>query len=400
MSLLAKKYRQASFRGINFKVDSTDFEGGRRVVIDEYPLSDISSSKDLGRKKRDFSIEAYVNGENYEAQRDSLIGACEQFGSGKLIHPYLGSKDVVCTGCRVRESKAELGIAYFSLTFAETGIQQNPTQNIDQITKAKSTISELQDLCSVAFTKVYSVVNAPSFVTDAASSDVTGFTNVVQGEANKLNGIALKLADYTYQIRKMQSQVAALVRLPSQLAANFVTTLNNLLAILPGGSTQMKIALKGVSKYGVDFDLSNMSTSSRVAQATNSKALSDLSFQLVVGLLASEATDRTYASYQDADSDRQEILDLIDQILDSTGDDDVYRSFQRLKFEVSKAVPDTSKDLPSIVSIELESQGSSLTLAYDLYEAFDLEQDLIDRNAVVNPGFFPAMKTLKVLRFS
>jgi len=237
-------------------------------------------------------------------------------------------------------------------------------------------------------------------VTDSAEEKIQAFTDVVNGQAKKINGVTEKLADYTYQIRNMQADIRDIAQTPNRVAQNFVTTLNNFLAILPGGSLQMKSALTGVSEYGVDFDTSNSLTSSRLAESENSRALRDLSFELVVGLLAGEATDRVYESYEDAETDRNQVLDLIDTILNRTLDDNVYSGFYRLKHELVKAVPNPDQDLPRIVGIEYTAQMPSLVVAYDLYEALDLEKDLVERNAVSNPGFMPANREIKALRFS
>jgi prophage DNA circulation protein len=400
MSLLAKKFRQASFRGITFKIDSTDLDAGRRVVAHEYPLRDTPNSEDMGRKRREFTIEGYVLGETYEAQRDGLIDACEESGEGVLIHPYLGTKNVICTGCRVRESKGELGIAYFSLSFIEVGLQEFPGTSVDQITKTKSTIETLQGLSSAAFEKIYTIADAPSFVTDSAESKISGFTDVVQGEASKIRGVTEKLADYTYQVRNMKADVRTIAQTPARVAENFVSTLNAFLAVLPGGSKEMKSALKGISRYGVDFDTSNVTTSSRQLEVANTNALTNLNFELVTGLLASEAADRIYSSFEDAISDRDEALEFIDAILNRTTDDDVYRGFQRLRNDLVKAVPDTNQDLPRIVTIELQAVTPSLVVAYDLYESLNLESDIVSRNGVTHPAFIPAQRDLKVLRES
>lgn len=400
MSLLAKKYQQATLNGVPFLVDSTNYDGGRRVVVHEYPYKDVNYSEDLGRKRRAFSFEAYVLGEEYEGQRDALLIILEDEGEKTLIHPYLGTKNVVVTDFSLRESKSELGIAYFSISFVEVGLQENPTSSIDPSSKLKSTIEQLQEVSSAAFEKVYNVADAPSFVFDSAESNVQGFTDVVDAQAKKVNGATQKLADYTYQIRNMKADIRNIAATPARVAQNFVTTLNNFLAVLPGGSSQMRLALKGITRYGVDFDTSNMATTSRKTESENNRALRDLNFELVVGLMASEAVDRLYSSYEDAELSRDEVLDLIDEILNRTKDDDVYSGFYRLRHEVIRAIPNSAQGLPRIVTFENVVQLPSLAVAYDLYESLELEPDLVERNGVAHPGFMPANKELKALRFT
>ena len=48
----------ASFRGVEFKVDSHSISGGRRVEVHEYPLHDTLYAEDLGRKARECSFDA------------------------------------------------------------------------------------------------------------------------------------------------------------------------------------------------------------------------------------------------------------------------------------------------------------------------------------------------------
>lgn len=398
MSLLAKRYLPASFRGVNFKVENVDLDAGRRVATHEYPYKNAPYSEDLGRKKREWAIEAYVLGADYEASRDKLLAAIETEGPGVLVHPYYGTLSVICTGCKLRESKTELGICYFSLSFIESGLKEFPEVGTDPSVKVLSTVEELQAISSTAFEKIYSVVDAPSFVLDSAESKLTNFTNVVEGEATKIRGVTERLADYTYQIRNMKADVRTIAQTPSRVAANFVNTLNSLLAILPGGTKQMKSAFRGISRYGVDFDTSNTSTSSRLNDAANAGALSALSFQLVTGLMASEAASRIYNTFDDAVTDRDEVLAMIDEILESTRDDNVYRGFHRLRARLASAVPNPTQDLSQISTVELGEVTPSLVLAYDLYNSFDFETDIIERNHIKHPGFLPALRELKVLR--
>src|SRR5688572_26751846 len=91
-----QNFRQASFRGVGFLIDSVDSQFGRHVVTHEYPQRDIPFSEDLGRKARRFSMTAYLVGGDYMLARDVLIAACELPGSGLLVHPYQGELQVVC----------------------------------------------------------------------------------------------------------------------------------------------------------------------------------------------------------------------------------------------------------------------------------------------------------------
>ena len=122
----------ASFRGVGFQVDEHDSPiAGRRVAVHEYPGRDEPFIEDLGRTTKTYSIEAFMVGDDYATARDRLIEACDMPGPGELVHPYLGSLQVACTGCSLTERTREGRMARFSLSFTEAGANQYPTNRVN-----------------------------------------------------------------------------------------------------------------------------------------------------------------------------------------------------------------------------------------------------------------------------
>ena len=121
-----------SFRGARFRLDSYQTQTGRRGDVREYPLRNIPQAEDLGRKARRFAFTAYILGDNWEAERDALLNACEADGLGLLVHPFHGEHRVLCENCTVSESRAG-GTRYaaFELAFVEGGDYQSPSYTPD-----------------------------------------------------------------------------------------------------------------------------------------------------------------------------------------------------------------------------------------------------------------------------
>lgn len=112
----------ASFRSVPFKVAEDEATFGRRAVTHEYPLRDMPYTEDMGRKARRYSVSAYVIGNDFMAQRDRLLDALEQGGSGTLIHPFYGSLTVNVDGdIKLRHSRDNGGMCEISLQFVESG---------------------------------------------------------------------------------------------------------------------------------------------------------------------------------------------------------------------------------------------------------------------------------------
>jgi prophage DNA circulation protein len=111
----------ATFRGIEFHVESREKGGGRRDVVHEFPKRDVPYSEDLGRRARRFTVSAYVIGADYISRRDALIDALEQEGPGLLVLPTQGEQQVNVDHYAVVERRQRGRMAEFEMTFTEAG---------------------------------------------------------------------------------------------------------------------------------------------------------------------------------------------------------------------------------------------------------------------------------------
>ena len=111
----------ASFRGVRFEVQAHENAGGRRLQTHEYPGREEPHTEDLGRRVREFSVEAYIVGDDYMERRDALLDACEKPGPGTLIHPYRGERQVACARYRLSERLSEGRMCRIALELVEAG---------------------------------------------------------------------------------------------------------------------------------------------------------------------------------------------------------------------------------------------------------------------------------------
>lgn len=158
----------ASFRGEPFLVEAHDSSFGRRMVVHEYPNRDLPYAEDLGRKTRRFSLTAFVVGPEYQAQRDRLLEAVEQPGPGTLVHPYLGSLEVVIESCQLNENLKDGRMAKFSLMCIEAGHQTFPSQANDTGSVVKERAARASTAAQNDFSANFSTEKQPDFVTSDA----------------------------------------------------------------------------------------------------------------------------------------------------------------------------------------------------------------------------------------
>ena len=119
---------KASFKGIPFKLDTSDRAGGRRVEVKTFAGSNEAIIDDFGKAPIVFTLTGYIiaNAENnfdYFENRDNLIDALDAIDPGILVHPYYGALTVYVTEQpTITESSQEGGICKFTVGFTQIGI--------------------------------------------------------------------------------------------------------------------------------------------------------------------------------------------------------------------------------------------------------------------------------------
>ena len=210
--------RQGSFRGVAFGVVLSDTEFGRRNAQHEYPLRDTPYAEDLGRKQRQYTVEAYVVGDDYIAKRDQLIDACEQPGPGQLIHPYYGTKQVSVVSCRVSENAGDGRMARLSITFAEAGERIFPAASADLLSRLGIAGDGVFSSSSSWFERAFSVARMPQQYVDRAVAQVQALGQHLQG----IRGIADTATGFYQSANRLVTDAVSLVAAPAELASRVV----------------------------------------------------------------------------------------------------------------------------------------------------------------------------------
>lgn len=121
------RYKKASFRGVPFYVEDKAREGGRRVVLHEYPMRDDPATEDMGRRARNVSVNGYTIGDDYDLRLEALIAACEAAGPAALVLPNAPVQMMRCDTYATLEVRDAGGFAEIEMTFIEAGGAPGPT---------------------------------------------------------------------------------------------------------------------------------------------------------------------------------------------------------------------------------------------------------------------------------
>lgn len=188
------RLQPGSWRGVGFVLDAGETIVGRRVAIHEYPYRDTAWGEDLGKLPRRFSVQAFLVGDDVYSQRDALVSACEQPGSGTLVHPTMGSVEVVlispCTVTDRRERGRVVEVAMQFMLASDVRYPGTAISTASAITSAAGllTAASKGDLAGVldAIGTVPAAARQVAGFTStaiAAVSDATRALNAVRGLA-------------------------------------------------------------------------------------------------------------------------------------------------------------------------------------------------------------------------
>lgn len=393
----ADNLRAASFRGAPFKVEAHDAQGGRRTVKHEFPMRDKPFIEDMGRRAKEFTIDAYVVGDDYMAARDRLMRACDEAGPGELVHPYLGTLRVVCTGWSLRESKSEGRMARFALSFVESGEAEYPSDTFDPLAASSAAADAAKTAAVDDFASTFSVEGLPDFAVEDAKALLAEAGSAINYVARAGNSLASGQVGFGATVGAFLNSLDSLVRSPRSLAGQFFGLIESAAALfdVPRDSVRM---LTKMFNFGAAVRNVPLTTGTRRTQATNRTAVVQLVRRAAIIEAARQAPAAEYETVEDAQGVRDSIADQLDaQIEDPSASDDVFTSLQGLRTAVVRAVPPENIALPRLVSVTPTTTTPALVLAYDLYEDATREAEIVTRNRVKHPGFVPGSQPLKVL---
>ena len=189
IGLFQQSLLEGSYRGIGFSYASAEDDAGRRVVAFLFPGQDITVFQDLGQLDGDITIGGIVAGDDYAHQIDRLRAAFQTASPATLVHPWLGSLQVVqAPGHAPRFSfkSDELRIATFTATFRRFLPKPKPKANTLQ-----GLLDSLKDLRTAAYGMLSNLL-APVALTLSAVSQVESLAGAV---ASTLGSLILSCPD-------------------------------------------------------------------------------------------------------------------------------------------------------------------------------------------------------------
>ncbi len=388
--------RPASFRGVPFFIDGSQFNTGRRVTVHEFPDRDLPYPEDLGKIGRGWKVDGHLIGDDYLTQKRAMIEAVEKKGAGELIHPFYGSLNVQCGAVSFDEDNREGGFVKVTFQFYEAGDNRFPLPIEDKAAVLDEKADATLDASKAAFDKSFSIGDLPGFAVDSARTTVANFADKLSDATKGIRAEADKIADLAFDIRNLKAEVNTLLQSPSLLSSRLQTSFKFLMDALSLPEGKAKAAKLFFAFGSTDAPIVG-STPIRVTERFNRDQLNLLIQNTAIANYAKQVADTEFASVTEARAARTEFADTIDEQLFKVEDNDTFQTLKDVNAQVAKLLPDIEADLPDIKEYTVFETMPALVVAYDLYEDIELEADIISRNIISNPNFISGGTVLEVV---
>jgi len=233
MATWMDQLQPAAYKDVGFHVDTIDVTAGENLVVREYPFQDLPTVFSMGKAAEEIRFSAYVIGDDYIDQRESLRDALMGDG-GVLIHPTAGRIRVrVASKFRITENPtAEGGIARFELHFVRAEARRYPVAVDSLGTLASNAANKAKDAAVDDFSNRFNLLGQPGWVNDkilshldavlgttwdsisAASQGLSDFQSGIIGAYQQLRS---GLDDLVSTPRALADQIGLLFALPADL---------------------------------------------------------------------------------------------------------------------------------------------------------------------------------------
>lgn len=411
-----------SFRGVPFFVASHQFGTGRRIAVHEYPGMDDPYNEDLGRISRSVTLEAYLLGENVKEQKDKLVQAVETAGSGKLVHPYLGTKNAQCSALSVTESSTEKRRVGLALTFVlDPDVKPEPISTVDLKTVSRLQAATAKAAVLEKFSKSFSLIGAAKSTVDAAVKLSDSLLSSVETARNSMR----RAAAYVSKVAQVRQNLELLLLTPGDFAAqiqDLITTAEG--AFLPSGSStssrstpyvggattttsgdteaqlsrvQLSEAIAMASMGSEVTTVPNPTASERRIQAQNQAALLELFRGTAAFDMGEKLVGAEVSSVEDAGTLQDTMGAAFESILAATSDAEVYQLTQDAQAAALGYLRETSADLAVVLTYTPTRTVPSLVLAFEVYGDHSRADDVVTRNGAPHPGFLQGGQPLEIL---
>lgn len=354
---MARILRYASFKGIRFETLNHTDEFKRNVIRHPVALASEAFFEDNGIEDEGFKVEGLLCGPDASWSADLLRKKLKEDKTGRLIHPVLGLKMVLCRGFSIKESFANSGQINLTLDFIEIrDTKQDMLANIaDSIDKGRAWID--QNIIG-PFTEALEIARMPSYVLSSSVQILTDLNSFFRSE-NGLGIFGSELSEAGKALGSLEYEALRLLESPADLARSIVEGIRN----FP----------RQESAFNLFFRLERPRADQAEGMAEHAEIKNKTTLSTLVGLASVLALSDAVLS----DSSRKKALMICEKILEEPGDEKTFLAASELRNEIERR--------PRGKTVVISEPLPSLVLLYQLGLSPDQEESFCKRYEIRDP---------------
>lgn len=387
-----KTFVGGKFGNAPFFVESHDLSVGRRLKVDNMPNADTNVIQDLGRKTRGVNFSYYLLGWDILKQKQLLIDEMESEGEKELVHPYLGRFRARGGNMSLREQQLTKQFATGSLNFEiiNDSITKKTTANPEK--ELAVAVESSNSALLAAFEKVFNIVGQATGVVDAANDAVLSAVNSVEDARQSLRSVAA----FQEKIKEIKTNIGILLNSPLELGQALLD--------LVGFEDEDNDDRDYKSEQNESFVSSAFTSETENTQVqsesdqqivSNDTAVNSLIKQGSINHASKIVPFVGYDSVNDANKAIEKFLNGFDDSRLYVLDPDSYYLALNVVTQGMNYISSISDDLAQVETISLNRPVDLLSLTYELYQTYELVEDVQKRNLIKDPFF--AIGDLEVL---
>jgi prophage DNA circulation protein len=391
----------ASWKGITFLVKNEVLaEGGRRIVLHDYPNSSTRFVEDQGELPPKFSITAFVTGADFIDRAAQLERALREKGKGSLSMPTFGKRILFAMPYKKDASQTAVGEIRFELSFVAGTARSGP---IICRPSSETVYAQGDDARQAINTSVDDLWQVPSNSPNVLSAefDLQEMTSAVRKITSATNnaGDINTLADLIDQntpniVRDSGDMASAIVDLWQSVSVGLTggAGLSQLLELTSFGS-QLSLSLSDIKNANTpdtedsdsdEIPLWAATTASRIKR--NQNRLSTVNACRVAALVSAyeQAADATYGTDNEIEETRLNLevahqrlmrVDTSDKTLIQS-QPGVRASVELIRLTALRVLDEKEQSAFELTTITNNVQISSFVQGYTLYaESFTTSED-------------------------
>lgn len=400
--------QRASYRGVPFWVETDQVQGGRRLVVHEFPHRDAPYVEDMGRSAVKVQLTAYLASDAADAEAARLRAACEAGSAARLVLP-LETLTAHCESYQRDFSKDRLGYIAIGLSFVRDGAGAAPYPSAYHARLVTVGVGGLAAPLAALHRRRFRGRRVAGYVRDsaaeaireaAAALDVARGAVEIAGEDGA--GVARRVADLhddaalyaeAGEIADVYESTRADARQSADTAPDLAAEVVGIVdAIVAGAGASAADPLAALAGYRAHRLASAYRTPSRRQEAVNAHSIAQIvrvpaAAAAVAAILDAEITDRRAAI-----AARSRIVGLIDTeiaLLDGPGAHDVRLALVDVRDNALAALTRLMTDLAPVLTVTAARRMPSLWWSQRLYGSAHRAREIAARALAWHPGMMP-----------